>query len=349
MIDLKKFFNKQCYRPEKYFYENPHLFPIWKRFFRPVYRLAEDSIIRLAMAVKISPNWLWGRQLAGYTYLSGRLKDDEAKQLLEKVVAMRILSGRFVRFEENEVVFSRIEKELNVTQYYGCGTKMAVDMSAIFGLPDALTVDIEPYMVATLACGQYRHPSVHPDLGDVCVDFGAYLGETSLLFAELVGSAGHVYSVEFGTEQLKALKRNLEANFKISTRISVLDHPFWSESGKKVFLSGIGGLTRVSFERGLPDAEVFETMTLDDAVGALKIDRLDFIKMDVEGAEYPILQGAVNTLKRFKPKLAVSVYHSDEDFDRIPRFLDSLDCGYEFTLGHYSLVAAETVLYAHAK
>jgi len=113
-------------------------------------------------------------------------------------------------------------------------------------------------------------------------------------------------------------------------------------------MSGEGGRAKVSFNASEGEKK-YLTLTLDDAMEKYSLPRIDFIKMDVEGAEYPILQGAVQTLKKFKPKLAISIYHSDDDFDRIPRFLDLLGCGYEFAIGHYSLDLSETILYAIVK
>ena len=132
----------------------------------------------------------------------------------------------------------------------------------------------------------------------------------------------------------------------LAKKIHVIDSPLWSESGKAVYISGSGGSTQVSFEKPRQDSEQFQTLTLDDTVEKFAIPKLDMIKMDVEGAEYPILLGAKETLLKFRPKLAISLYHSDEDFSRIPQFLDSLDCGYEFSLAHHSLHQGETVLYA---
>jgi len=346
MINLKKFFNKQNYKQTKFFYENPHQFPVWKRCIRPFYRMVEHLIIRLAMLLKISPNLLWNRQLANYTYLGQRLQDELSVRLLEKIAAMRTLGGRFVRFDENEAVFFRFEKELGVKRWYGGGTEMIVNMGAVFGFPDAVTIKVEPFTIATLACGQYQHPLAAPLPGDVCVDFGAYEGETALFLAEKVGPSGRVYAVEFVPDQLRLLNDNLKANPIPGARVTVLAHPFWDESGRETFVTGTAGSAKVSFIRQSAEDRLFHTLTLDDAVFQYRIKRIDFMKFDVEGAELPILRGAVGTLKAFKPKLAVSLYHSDSDFDKIPRFLDSLKCGYEFHLGHHSAGRAETVLYA---
>jgi hypothetical protein len=54
-------------------------------------------------------------------------------------------------------------------------------------------------------------------------------------------------------------------------------------------------------------------------------------------------------LRRFRPKLAVCVYHNLEDFWAIPRYLDGLGLGYRFYLRHFTIHPEETVLFAHAK
>jgi len=74
-------------------------------------------------------------------------------------------------------------------------------------------------------------------------------------------------------------------------------------------------------------------------------ERIDLIKLDIEGSELGALRGAEKSLRRWRPKLAISLYHRPEDFFAIPLWLKSLDCGYRFYLDHYSIHHEETVLY----
>lgn len=70
------------------------------------------------------------------------------------------------------------------------------------------------------------------------------------------------------------------------------------------------------------------------------------IKMDLEGAELHALQGAEQTIRRYRPKLAVSIYHNPEDIWEIPELILKLHPDYRLYLRHYSIAAAETVVYA---
>ena len=81
-------------------------------------------------------------------------------------------------------------------------------------------------------------------------------------------------------------------------------------------------------------------------VQQLHLPRVDFIKMDIEGAEYPALRGAEQTIRSFRPKLAISIYHQISDFVDIPRFLHGLNLDYDFYVEHHTIYQNETVLFA---
>lgn len=71
--------------------------------------------------------------------------------------------------------------------------------------------------------------------------------------------------------------------------------------------------------------------------------------MDIEGAEPFALQGAIETIKKHKPKLAIAIYHSMDDFTNIPKWILDLNLGYEIYLGHYTIHAEETICFAKPK
>ena len=102
------------------------------------------------------------------------------------------------------------------------------------------------------------------------------------------------------------------------------------------------GAARHAIDAGARLTDELRPCTLD----SLELPRVDFIKMDVEGAELMALRGGEAALRRHRPRLAISRYHRPEDFFSIPIWLDSLGLGYRFYLDHYTIHHEETVLYA---
>ena len=72
---------------------------------------------------------------------------------------------------------------------------------------------------------------------------------------------------------------------------------------------------------------------------------MDFIKLDIEGAEIEAINGAIATIKKFKPKMAVCIYHNQSDFIEIPKLALKLNPGYKIYVRHYTQGVFETVMY----
>ena len=65
--------------------------------------------------------------------------------------------------------------------------------------------------------------------------------------------------------------------------------------------------------------------------------RIDYIKLDIEGAELDCLKGAAKSIVRWKPKMAISAYHKPEDIWELANYVNSLRADYEFELRHYRI------------
>jgi hypothetical protein len=90
--------------------------------------------------------------------------------------------------------------------------------------------------------------------------------------------------------------------------------------------------------------------TIDQLVTDLKLARVDFIKMDIEGAERNALAGARNTILRFKPRIAVGTYHLADDDTRIPAVISSVRQDYQTTCARCAVANGKimpTTMYFH--
>lgn len=87
------------------------------------------------------------------------------------------------------------------------------------------------------------------------------------------------------------------------------------------------------------------TVAIDDFLCG---ERIDLIKLDIEGAEAAALQGAGNTLRNSRPVLAISAYHRPDDLWVLPDLIDSICSGYRFYLRQHTYNSFDLVLYGVA-
>lgn len=111
------------------------------------------------------------------------------------------------------------------------------------------------------------------------------------------------------------------------------------DNNSKLYFSSNSSSTKISNDG---DIEV-DVIKLDDFFKAHEAPT--FIKMDIEGAELAALKGCAETISRYKPKLAICVYHKPEDIFEIPEYILSLNPDYKMYLRHYTNLVNETVLY----
>jgi FkbM family methyltransferase len=85
--------------------------------------------------------------------------------------------------------------------------------------------------------------------------------------------------------------------------------------------------------------------SIDFLVNTKEISTVNFIKLDVEGAELESIRGARESILRFKPKLAISLYHNPNDIFELIIYIKQKFPFYSLYLDHYTIHAEETVLY----
>ncbi|ALJ04605.1 hypothetical protein APS56_05380 [Pseudalgibacter alginicilyticus] len=184
---------------------------------------------------------------------------------------------------------------------------------------------------------------------DVVLDVGACWGDTALYFAHKSGNKGKVFSFEFIPDNIKFFNINLALNPKFFNRIELIQHPVSNISEDIIYYKDNGPGSRVEFKPFKGQTGSCKTISIDDFVKSKKLKTVDFIKMDIEGAESMALEGAIETIRIFRPKLAIAIYHSFDDFINIPNWILGLDLGYEIFIGHYTIHAEETICFAKPK
>jgi len=295
--------------------------------------------------------------LADLEWLYHHLADDESRKLLVQLIAYRALGLRHVKLPLNRPEhWKSIETVEKAAK--GCETIDSGFMGFQLARIDLRQLGV-PVTLFTVPAGasvqfleqQYRCVTadaapIEAADGEVVIDAGACWGDTALYFAAKVGPLGRVFSFEFLPENLQVFRRNLDLNPHLKDRVVLVEHPVWSSSDQTLFINGNGPATRVELVPSAPNVPSIKTLSIDDLVARHGLDRLDFIKMDIEGAELSALRGAETALRRFRPELAITVYHSLSDFWAVPQFLEALGLGYQFYLRHFTIHAEETVLFA---
>ena len=216
-----------------------------------------------------------------------------------------------------------------------------------------LSLDCWPDDIAsTFFMKQYHleRGNVHifPKPGDHVIDAGSCFGDTAIAFAAAVGPNGGVYSFDPLQSHGEVVRYNIAQNHLEKT---ITFFPVGLGARANTILGPVREETAINPGFRLPPTEPddgFPVRTIDSLVTSEDIQRVDFLKMDIEGSELAALRGAEKTLQQFKPRLAISIYHKFGDFFEIPLFLQSLSLGYRFHVDHYTIHAEETVLYASA-
>ena len=288
------------------------------------------------------------------------LNDTESKKMLLKLCAYRIFGHKRVKLPRHNDAYWKMLQQIK--QYVDQNSSLKIKffdlVLKIFDM-SALNYDLKVYATEPGCCciffqKQYElHRSgviCKAESGDYVIDAGACWGETTMYFANAVGESGKVFSFEFIPSNLEVTKTNIALNPHLQNRIQLIERPIWSESEEKLYYVDWGPGSRVTNDEKKYNYQgVCTTLSIDDLVERDKIKKIDFIKMDIEGSEYNALKGAEKTIRKFKPKLAISLYHSLDDFITIPQLLYSLNLDYTFYLDHHTIYQNKTVLFAIPK
>jgi FkbM family methyltransferase len=145
--------------------------------------------------------------------------------------------------------------------------------------------------------------------GDVVIDCGSNIG--TFVSEALAAGAAQIVSCEPSPGNVECVRRNFVDELSAG-RVILYPRGLWHETTTLRLSLGSSPAGDSFLRNGVEGMELPAT-TIDALVSELGLKRVDFIKMDIEGAERNALQGGRAIISRFRPRLAVSAYHLLDD------------------------------------
>ncbi|HEX4328576.1 MAG TPA: FkbM family methyltransferase [Burkholderiales bacterium] len=278
-------------------------------------------------------------------------EDQASRSLYEHLLLYRMLGHTYVRLPANTPEHWALREQAHSYkrargQYGGAWGEMYYFKLEFLGQP--IDVQCWPGNIAwSFLLKQYCFDrggvKIEVQPGDCVIDAGACFGDTALGFAAAAGAQGRVYASDIMPLHMQIIRTNLEANPALASRIEVTEAALAERSDQALYIHGEGSSALVSDK---PSERKVKVATIDGFAEERGLPRIDFIKMDIEGAELDALRGAAKTLGRWRPKLTISLYHKPTDIFEIPLYIDSLGLDYAYYLEHYTIHNEETMLFA---
>ncbi len=182
-----------------------------------------------------------------------------------------------------------------------------------------------------------------PKQGDIVVDIGAHMGRYTIISSKRVGTNGKVIAIEAHPGNFEMLNRNIKLNQL--TNVIPLNYAVYSKETKiKLYIPGEESgytvyNTIMSNRAGTEDKFVeVNANTLDCLLqlNQIREEEVNWVKIDVEGAEFEVLKGATNVLSKSKDIALLIEVHGSDNYKPILNFLNLYNFKIEFEKNHES-------------
>lgn len=192
---------------------------------------------------------------------------------------------------------------------------------------------------------QYKHPRAKPLAGDNIINGGGFVGHTADNFVRTTQRQCRIWSFEPCREVFAELEANI-ARFNISDIVTPANMALWNSRTELTLNSPnpFNGNSSIN----AAGCQKVNAISIDAFAADNGIDRIDLIELDVEGSESKALNGAIRTIRRFRPRLHISVYHKPAHLWSLALWVRDLGLGYTMYLGHHTHAYGETTLYCVA-
>ena len=188
----------------------------------------------------------------------------------------------------------------------------------------------------------------------LAIEGGVFDGSTALGFLKRMPPGSQLIGFEPLSEiyESSPVKKVLDQQFPDAVTIETA--ALWNNSQTLHFERDVedtghltGGSKVVEKFMAITETCTVPGIALDDYVREKGFDKVDFIKMDIEGAEVEALRGARETIIKHRPQMAICIYHTNEHVYQIPLLIAEFVDNYQFHLGHYSHeLFGDSVFYA---
>lgn len=179
---------------------------------------------------------------------------------------------------------------------------------------------LDDYLFANFP--QYLMPGFLPQPGDILFDGGAFDGGTGKMFKDM---GCEVYSFELDKKNYENARRVADENGFVLENMGLGK----KEEEVSYVVNNAGSWID---DRGNANSKIID---IDTYVARKQLPQVDFIKFDIEGSELDGLRGAEKTIREYKPKLAISIYHKPEDMYTLIRYIKTIRPDYEIAFRHH--------------
>ncbi len=164
--------------------------------------------------------------------------------------------------------------------------------------------------------------------GDIVLDAGANVGVFTR--KALWAGASKVIAIEPAPENLECLRRNFAAEIR-EGRVVIYPKGIWNKDDVLKFAVDPVNSAKDTFVRQIDNPQFLQipVTTVDHLMAELRLPKVDFIKMDIEGAEQKAIVGAKGTIAQFHPRMALCIYHLKGDEVMVPKLVAEAYAGYQ--------------------
>ena len=173
------------------------------------------------------------------------------------------------------------------------------------------------------------------------IDSGAYVGDTVKDLMSYCSKVNYCISFEPDTKNLKHLSAQLAILNQNYPNTNFFIYPAGVYSSNKILSFSNQGINSSASFIDNSDIKI-PVVALDEIV---LNSNPNYIKMDIEGSEKEAILGAQKTIKKYKPNLAICLYHKPEDLWELPLLINKIEPNYKMYLRVHEDLCLSTVLY----